>query len=143
MPSTAASAIDRLKRIRPRFDRHQDHSSPFTYATAIGTKTVTFSLQGYSNGGRPAYGYQRKPIEVDGKPKVVWELHPEEADVVGKTFTWHLQGNGAREIARRLTEEGYLDRKGRPFAYNAILEWFRNPYRYAGYRCWNVHDTQP
>merc|ERR1711964_799917 len=83
------------------------------------------ALQGYSNGGRPAYGYQRKPIEVDGKPKVVWELHPGEADVVGKTFTWHLQGNGAREIARRLTEEGYLDRKGRPFAYNAILEWFR------------------
>ena len=99
------------------------------------------ALQGYSNGGRPAYGYQRKPIEVDGKPKVVWELHPEEADVVGKTFTWHLQGNGAREIARRLTQEGYLDRKGRPFAYNAILEWFRNPYRYAGYRCWNVHDN--
>ena len=28
------------------------------------------ALQGYSNGGRPAYGYQRMPIEVEGKPKV-------------------------------------------------------------------------
>ena len=34
------------------------------------------ALQGYSNGGRPAYGYQRMPIEVEGKPKIIWELHP-------------------------------------------------------------------
>ena len=34
------------------------------------------ALQGYSNGGRPAYVYQRKPIEVEGKPKIIWELHP-------------------------------------------------------------------
>ena len=75
------------------------------------------------------------------KPKVIWELHPEEAEVVRKTFSRHLQGDGVRETARRLTQVGYVDRKGKPFAYNTILEWFRNPYRYAGYRCWNVHDN--
>ena len=98
-------------------------------------------VQGYSNGGRPAYGYQRKPIEVEGKPKVIWELHPEETEVVRKTFSRRLQGDGVRETARRLTREGYVDRKSRPFAHNAILEWFLNPYRYVGYRCWYVHDS--
>ena len=102
---------------------------------------VQNAKQGNSNGGKPAYGYQRKEIEVEGKKKVVWELQPEESRIVRQVFSWHLEGNGARKVARRLTKEGYRDRRTKPFAYNSILEWFRNSYRYAGHRCWNAHDN--
>lgn len=98
------------------------------------------ALAGYSNGGIAPFGYQRKVLNVGGKRKVVWELHPEEAPIVRQVFDWHLSGHGSKQIRTWLNEQGKRDRKGKPFSHALILEWFRNPFKYAGFRCWNVRD---
>ena len=67
---------------------------------------------GYSNGGKPPYGYQRKEVEVTDdagtrKTKVVFELNVKEAPAIRFAFEMYLNGRGGLQIADQLNHQGY------------------------------------
>ena len=65
------------------------------------------ALNGYSNGGLPPYGYQRKEVVTsDKKKKLTWEINPKEVNAIKKAFEMHLDGVGVKMIAYQLTQEG-------------------------------------
>ena len=99
------------------------------------------ALNGYSNGGLPPYGYQRKEVVTDDKKKkLTWAINPKEVGAVKKVFEMHLDGVGVKMIAYQLTQEGYQSRRGAPMNKQSIAEWFRKPYVYAGCIVWNTRD---
>ena len=99
------------------------------------------ALNGFSNGGLPPYGYQRKEVVTsDKKKKLTWEINPTEVDAVRIAFTMHQEGAGAKLIAHHLTQAGYRSRRSGVMNKQSIAEWFRNPYPYAGCIVWNTRD---
>ena len=104
------------------------------------------ALAGYSNGGLPPYGYQRKEVVTgDKKKKLTWEINPKEVEAVKLAFEMQLKGVGAKSIAHHLTQAGFRSRRGGAMNKQSIAEWFRNPYSYAGCIVWNTrdHDLKP
>ena len=58
------------------------------------------ALAGYSNGGRPPYGYRKKQIQRknqrnENQPKVLLELNPETAPAIKHAFQRYQDGVGA------------------------------------------------
>jgi|GEM_PF-6448537 len=102
--------------------------------------------EGYWCGGRPPFGYRRKPIydphrkDIDGNPLrigVRLEIEPEEAKVVRLMF--HLRAMrrmGYRRIARELCRRGIRNRNGQPFSQNVVRAMLKNPI-YKGLLIWN------
>jgi len=56
--------------------------------------------QGKFPGGRAAYGYRYNPETEE------LEINDSEAEIVKKIFSWYVDGEGARNITRRLNSEG-------------------------------------
>lgn len=69
-------------------------------------------------GSSVLFGYSIK----DKKPVI----NESEADVVRMMFELYSKGVTSREIASRLTEKGYLNSHGRPFAPNTIRNMLKN-----------------
>jgi len=87
------------------------------------------ALKGLCNGGRPAFGYQRiKKLDENGeymigtKGRIQHEtvIHPENAEAVKMIFQMTIEGRSRGDIVNRLTELGFRDSQGRPFATNSI-----------------------
>ncbi len=92
--------------------------------------------EGYWNGGRPPFGYRRKVIAElrGGKKKVKLEINPEEAVIVREIFETYLyEGIGAYQIAKKLNEQGKLNR-GRKWDKKTILRILTNPIYTGTYR---------
>lgn len=81
--------------------------------------------QGKHHGGRPPYGYQFEGDKL--------APHPEQAAVVRQIYTWYVhEGLGAREIAKRLNQQGIPTQTGRSiWAATEIRRLLRKP-AYAG-----------
>ena len=99
------------------------------------------ALAGYSNGGRPPYGYRKKQIQRknqrnENQPKVLLELNPETAPAIKHAFQRYQDGVGANTIAGELNQMGFRSQQGKLFAKNTIRSWFRNPYPFAGCQVW-------
>ena len=102
--------------------------------------------EGYWCGGRPPYGYRRKPVfdpqrrDIDGNPLrigVRLKIDSQEAKVVRLMF--HLRASrrmGYRRIARELCRRGVRNRSGQPFSQNVIRAMLKNPV-YKGLLIWN------
>ena len=102
---------------------------------------VENALKGKCNGGRPAFGYKRIPkldeygqLVYGSKNRVQHEtvIHPENAEAVKMIFQMTIEGSSRNDIVDRLTELGFKDSQGRPFATNSIDHILRRE-RYTGY----------
>lgn len=78
---------------------------------------------------RPPYGLRRA---ADG----TFEINPETAPIVRRIFDEYASGRPAKEIYKKLNEEGYRTSTDRPFNKNSIRQMLKNEkycgiYRYA------------
>ncbi len=92
--------------------------------------------RGYLNGAPVSYGYQATFKQINGVKKRVLELNENEAPVVTRAFDLFSEGEGAKNIAQRLNEEGFRTRQGKPWGQNVILYMLRNEI-YTGTFIWN------
>ena len=105
------------------------------------------ALAGYSNGGRPPYGYRNKRVVLknqrnENQHKVVRELDPENAPAIAHAFKRHAEGVGTNTIAAELNQMGFRSQNGNTFTKNTVRAWFRNPYPSAGCLVWNRLNKQ-
>lgn len=84
-------------------------------------------------GGNPL-GY--KFIKEENRLEIV----EEEAEMIRKIFQWYLEGNGIKRIIKKLTENGYYNRKGKVFTINTIRRVLQNE-RYLGWSVRNKLDA--
>ncbi len=73
--------------------------------------------------GCPPYGYKNEGGQM--------VINPEEADVVKFIFAQYLSGNGARRIAKLLSEKNIPTRRGSKWDYSVIISMLRNE-KYTG-----------
>ena len=83
--------------------------------------------RGFYPHGRPPIGYKTVPVR-DGSA-VRKKLVPDEvyAPVVRRIFKMYLSGNGGREIANVLNEEGVLTNTGKRWSPQRVYSVLRNP----------------
>ena len=103
------------------------------------------ALAGYSNGGRPPYGYRNQRIVLknernENQHKVIRQLDPDTSPAVKLAFERHLEGVGANTIAAELNSLGFSSQNGNRLTKSTICSWFRNPYPFAGCYVWNRTD---
>jgi site-specific DNA recombinase len=94
------------------------------------------------------YGYQNKWIpdpngaidKKTGQPRqrLIWEIHPEKADVIRWMFAEYLQGNGLKRLTDKLNQKGVAGPRGGTWAPSAIREMLRNS-SYIGWYCLGKH----
>jgi site-specific DNA recombinase len=105
-----------------------------------GQKQTT--LDGFSTGGRPAYGFRRKEIsdplgrtDRAGNPviRVTVDIEPTEAAIIRRIFERYAKGAGYKKIVLGLNAEGIRSPSGGTWDVGAVREILRNPI-YAGTR---------
>lgn len=82
--------------------------------------------RGYWSGGTAPVGYKIEHIKDGPVERSKLALDEPFASIVKRIFQLYLNGNGVKEIARTLNEEGLRTRKGRRWTKNHILYILRN-----------------
>lgn len=77
------------------------------------------ALKAIHNGGTPPLGY-------DVNPDLTYRINEKEAEAIRLMFKWFLDGFGYQMIARKLNDEGYLTKVGKPFVKNSIRDLILN-----------------
>jgi DNA invertase Pin-like site-specific DNA recombinase len=107
---------------------------------------------GFWVGGKPGFGYRRRMVSANGKPKQLMKpgehkniktdrviLVPgpaRELRCLRLIFSLAAEGHGATAISRELNERGLLREAGRPWCACSVLFILRNP-KYYGCNAWN------
>ena len=111
---------------------------------------VTFAHQqmnaqaGYSNGGMAPFGYlNQEEIIIDRfgveKSKTKYEIDPDRAPAIKIAFDMYLASHSIKQIVDQLGQRNYRSQKGNPIGRQAIKNWFKYPFVYAGCIVWNRH----
>ena len=97
--------------------------------------------QGYHTGGRPAYGYKLKTVNIGNTTKKVWEIEPKEAKAVELIYKMHAQNHSYEDIIQALKEKGYKPRLKENWAKSSISEILRKPC-YSGTHYFNTRKRK-
>lgn len=84
--------------------------------------------------GKPPLGVRLTGYTTRG------EFVPDEADLVRRIFDEFLEARNLRKVARSLTEDGIVTRRGRPWHPSTVQSILRNP-RYAGRAVYQGQET--
>ncbi|MEW6601393.1 MAG: recombinase family protein, partial [Nitrospirota bacterium] len=95
--------------------------------------------RGFYTGGIPPIGYKIKPIEAGNTTKKTLEIDDDFAPIVCRIFNMAISGTGAKEIAKKLNEEGIATNRGAKWTKNIILYLLRNEI-YIGTLVWGKSD---
>jgi len=98
--------------------------------------------KGYRNGSQPVFGYKNVRVFDDNKnPKTKYEVNEAEAEIVRLIFELYVKGNGIKNIAMYLNQNGCKSRSGTKWAKTAIANILRNEV-YIGWTVFNKRDTK-
>ena len=105
------------------------------------------AIQGYKNGGKPPYGYIRKPIPINiNRPepryKIKWEINEEKAKVVKKIFKLRSEGKSLKSIALNLNRNLIKSATGDFWCYTSIREIILRADVYTGTYIWNRYNQK-
>lgn len=103
---------------------------------------VENARKGYRNGGYPAFGYKNVRVFDEKKnPKSKYEVNETEAKIVKKIFELYAKGNGLKNIAIYLNENGFKPRSGGTWCKTAMANILRNE-EYIGWTVFNKRDKK-
>ena len=85
--------------------------------------------RGFYTSGRPPYGFRKVPVRDGAKTRYRLEPEPEDSisiKVVRRVFEMALKGNGCKEIARTLNQEGLYTSTGRRWGKTTVHKVLNN-----------------
>lgn len=143
-PTSDDAGGEMMRRIICMFDEHQSKE----ISKHVSRSMKENARQGYFNGSRAPYGYRAEATAISGsrgRQKKKLEIDNTEADVVRLMYRLYLNGIGGRElgvkeIAKYLTEHGYLIR-GKPWSIQKV-HWTLSSTLYMGDYYFNVMDSK-
>ena len=90
---------------------------------------------GFFNGGVPPVGYRVRHTEGARSGRGVLEPDPEYGPIVKRIFASCLAGEGSKNVASSLNEDGFSTPRGKPWRTQGVLNVLRNEV-YTGTRVW-------
>ena len=90
---------------------------------------------GFWNGGVPPVGYRVRYTDAERSRRGVLEPDPEFGPIVKRVFASSIAGEGSKNIATALNEEGLVTPRGKPWRTQGVLNILRNE-AYTGVRVW-------
>lgn len=143
-PTSDDAGGEMMRRIINLFDEHQSKENSKHTSRAMKEN----ARQGFFNGSRAPYGYQAVATDISGsrgRKKKKLAILDEEANVVRLAYRLYLNGHegremGIKEIAKYLTEQGYLMR-GKPWNTQKVHTLLTNR-MYLGEYYFNMRDSR-
>lgn len=143
-PTSDDSSGEMMRNMIGIFDGYQSQENSKHTSRAMKEN----ARQGFFNGSRAPYGYHAVATDVSGcrgRKKKKLELNDAEVDVVRLAYRLYLNGfngreMGIKEIAKHLSEHGYLMR-GKPWTMQKIHTLLTNR-MYMGEYYFNVRDSK-
>jgi len=84
--------------------------------------------RGFFMGGHIPYGFRLEPAVIDGIHTEKYAVEPEEAEHIRLICNLYADaGNSIGDVVRYLQQNGIVNRRGRPWGRDRILETIRNP----------------
>jgi site-specific DNA recombinase len=116
------------------------YSANLSQDTIRGIKENT--LRGFWNGGVAPLGYDFDFVKVGNNTKRKLKVNEKQAMLVKKIFSLCLTGEGIKDIAKTLNNEGYKRATGEPWSNSSIGYILNNPI-YTGCLFWNEARHDP
>ena len=91
--------------------------------------------RGFSNGGKPPYGYVHVKVKDGPKLRTKFEIDPKTAPIVQRIFRECLSGKGLKTITRSLNADGLTSRTGKKWGTTSIEKILHNE-AYTGTLVW-------
>ena len=97
--------------------------------------------RGFYNGGIAPFGYRRVKVNIGTIERSKLEPEEAEASVVKRVFQMSLAGEGGKDIAKALNNDGLKTRFGKPWSNTAINYMLRNEV-YTGSLVWTGKNRE-
>ncbi len=91
--------------------------------------------RGFSNGGKPPYGYIHVKVKDGPKLRTKFEIDPKTAPIVQRIFRECLSGKGLKAITLSLNADGLTSRTGKKWGTTSIEKILHNE-AYTGTLVW-------
>jgi len=98
--------------------------------------------RGFSNGGKPPYGYIHVKVKDGPKLRTKFEIDPKTAPIVQRIFRECLSGKGLKAITRSLNADGLTSRTGKKWGTTSIEKILHNE-AYTGTLVWGRRAKYP
>lgn len=116
------------------------YSANLSQDTVRGLKENT--MRGFWNGGVPPFGYKFEFVRVGHNTKRKLTINESEVGIVKDIFALSLKGEGIKDIAKKLNNDGFHKRSGKPWTNSTIGYVLSNPI-YTGCLFWNEGRHNP
>jgi site-specific DNA recombinase len=100
------------------------------------------AARGFSNGGKPPYGYVHVKVKDGPKLRTKFEIDPKTAPIVQRIFRECLSGKGLKVITRSLNADGLTSRTGKKWGTTSIEKILHNE-AYTGTLVWGRRAKYP
>ncbi len=98
--------------------------------------------RGFSNGGKPPYGYVHVKVKDGPKVRTKFDIDPKTAPIVQRIFRECLSGKGLKAIVRSLNADGLTSRTGKKWGTTSIEKILHNE-AYTGTLVWGRRTKYP
>ena len=100
------------------------------------------AMRGFWNGGVAPFGYDFDFVKVGNNTKRRLKINEKKANIVKKIYSLCLKGEGIKDIAKILNNQGYTRPSGDPFTNSSIGYILNNPI-YTGCLFWDEARHNP